>query len=246
MATTNGTATLLLAEDEASIRQLMLRMLDGCGYNMLEARNGDEALKVAESHPTPIHLLLTDVMMPGMDGFQLATRLTRLRSETRVLFLSGHADDRPEVRKGLAQTPYPFLLKPFTQETLRQRIRAVLTGSARFVKALPVLYRVQGEPEWKRGLTVNISESGVLLEAASPVALGTLLEMTFELQERLGRLDAGPVTCLGRLVRHAEPTRSVPHPLAIQFVRRESGGAIHNPRSNGPLPLQHGAGTSRG
>ena len=80
--------TVLLVEDEPSIRQLMRRMLAGQGYMMLEARNGAEALGVAESHPTPIHLLLTDVVMPSMDGFTLAARLQALRSETRVLFLS--------------------------------------------------------------------------------------------------------------------------------------------------------------
>ncbi len=83
---------------------------------------------------------------------------------------------------------------------------------------LPVLYRAEGESEWQRGMTVDISESGVLLEAAEPVALEARLELTFELQEKLGRLDVGPVTCVGRVARHGEPTRSIPYPLGIQFV----------------------------
>ena len=86
-----GTETVLLVEDEPSIRQLMRRMLESHGYTLLEARNGDEALSLAEEYTTPIHLLLTDVVMPKMDGFQLAIRLTQLYTETRVLFLSGHA-----------------------------------------------------------------------------------------------------------------------------------------------------------
>ncbi len=120
--------TVLLVEDEPSIRQLMGRMLAGHGYTMLEARNGAEALGVAESHPTPIHLLLTDVVMPSMDGFELAAQLQALRSETRVLFLSGHAEDSPKVRDGLKQSGHAFLLKPFTQDTLRKKIRDVIDG----------------------------------------------------------------------------------------------------------------------
>ena len=120
--------TVLLVEDEPSIRQLMRRMLAGQGYMMLEARNGAEALGVAESHPTPIHLLLTDVVMPSMGGFTLAARLQALRSETRVLFLSGHAQDSAKVRDGLEKSRHAFLLKPFTQDALREKIRDVIDG----------------------------------------------------------------------------------------------------------------------
>ncbi len=120
--------TVLLVEDETSIRQLMRRMLAEQGYTMLEARNGIEALEVAEAHPTPIHLLLTDVVMPAMDGFTLAARLQALRSETRVLLLSGHAQDSAKVRDGLEQLRHAFLLKPFTQDALRKKIRAVIDG----------------------------------------------------------------------------------------------------------------------
>ncbi len=120
--------TVLLVEDEPSIRQLMRRMLAGHGYRILEARNGAEALGIAESHPTPIHLLLTDVVMPSMDGFELAARLNALRSDTRVLFLSGHAHDAPKVRDGLEKSRHAFLLKPFTQDALREKIRDVIDG----------------------------------------------------------------------------------------------------------------------
>ena len=120
--------TVLLVEDETSIRQLMRRMLAEQGYTMLEARNGIEALEVAEAHPTLIHLLLTDVVMPAMDGFTLAARLQAPRSETRVLFLSGHAQDSAKVRDGLEQSSHAFLLKPFTQDALRKKIRDVIDG----------------------------------------------------------------------------------------------------------------------
>ena len=104
----------------------MRRMLEGHGYTMLEAKSGAEALDFAEAHTSPIHLLLTDVVMPAMDGFQLATRFCALRAETRVLFLSGHAQDSPQVRAGLRESPHAFLLKPFTQDSLRKKIREVI------------------------------------------------------------------------------------------------------------------------
>jgi CheY-like chemotaxis protein len=121
--------TVMLVEDEPSIRQLMRRMLEGHGYTMLEAKNGADALSVAEDHRQPIDLLLTDVVMPAMDGFELAIRFKLLHEETRVLFLSGHAEDSPEVRAGLRESSHAFLLKPFTRDKLRQKIAEVINGN---------------------------------------------------------------------------------------------------------------------
>lgn len=122
--------TILLVEDEPAIRQLMRRMLEVQGYKMLEARNGDEALKVADAHAGPIHLLVTDVVMPGLNGFDLAGRLTAAHPEAKVLFLSGHGD-HPAVRQRLRESERPFLLKPYTQETLVKSVRDVLDSPGR-------------------------------------------------------------------------------------------------------------------
>ena len=98
--------------------------------------------------------------------------------------------------------------------------RAVPTPmrATRFIAAIPALYRVIGEEAWQRGLTVNMSDSGVLLEAAAPLAVESLLEMTFHLPERLGSFAAGQLNCVGRVVRRAPPTRSVPYAVAARFV----------------------------
>ena len=224
--TSPGTETVLLVDDDPTIRRLLCHTLKGADYATLTAPTGAAALQIVEEHEPPIHLLLTDIVMPEMDGFELANKIKiKMRHpETRVLFMSGHADDRPDIRKLLEQTPHPSLLKPFTQDTLRQRVRRVLTvAMPRFVKGLPVLYRAGGKSEWQPGMTVNISESGLLLDAAKLVALETRLELTFELPERLGRLNAGEVTCQGRVVRHGEPTRSTPYPLGIQFIAGARG-----------------------
>ncbi len=125
MEATAQRETILLVEDEPAIRQLMRRALEQRGYTVLEARNGEQALAVAERHRGPIHLLITDVVMPGMNGFDLAHHLTRSHPRLRVLFVSGHGE-HPGVRQGLREAQHPFLLKPYTQEALLRSIREVL------------------------------------------------------------------------------------------------------------------------
>ncbi len=92
----------------------------------------------------------------------------------------------------------------------------------RFIRAVPVLYRRVGEEEWQRGMTVNISESGMLLEAAQPIPLAKPLELSFQLPEPVGRLGPDLVRCVGKVVRYGFPTPSVPNPLGVQFVEARS------------------------
>lgn len=121
-----SSATILLVENEFALRELMRRFLESSGYSIIGARDGDEALALATSHPTPIDLLLTDVVMPGMSGFALASRVTELRAETKVLYFSGYAGDYDVIREGLHDSGRPFLLKPFTQADLIQKIGEIL------------------------------------------------------------------------------------------------------------------------
>ncbi|HZI78407.1 MAG TPA: response regulator [Vicinamibacterales bacterium] len=118
--------TILLVENEHALRELMRRFLEGSGFAVLNARDGDEALSVATAHPTPIDLLLTDVVMPGMSGFALASRVTELRAETKVLYISGYADGYEVIREGLTDSGQPFLLKPFSQAELFKKVDEVL------------------------------------------------------------------------------------------------------------------------
>jgi two-component system, cell cycle sensor histidine kinase and response regulator CckA len=121
--------TILLVENEYALRELMRRFLEGSGYAVLNARDGDEALSVATAHPTPIDLLLTDVVMPGMSGFALASRVSELRAETKVLYISGYADDYEVIREGLTDSGQPFLLKPFSQAELFKKVDEILKPS---------------------------------------------------------------------------------------------------------------------
>jgi PAS domain S-box-containing protein len=120
-----GTETILLAEDASGLRRLARKSLERYGYTVLEAPNGDDALEICERHHGPIHLLLTDVVMPGMSGRALADRVAVLYPATKVLYTSGHADDAI-VQRGVLSAGTAFLQKPYAPEVLARRVRDVL------------------------------------------------------------------------------------------------------------------------
>jgi CheY-like chemotaxis protein len=120
-----GTETVLVVEDAASVRMVTRQVLERYGYAVLEAPNGDTALHLAAKHHGPIHLLLTDVVMPGLSGRQLAEQLAQLRPDMKVLYASGYAD-RAIVHHGILESGIAYLSKPFTPETLGRRVRQVL------------------------------------------------------------------------------------------------------------------------
>jgi two-component system cell cycle sensor histidine kinase/response regulator CckA len=115
----------LLAEDEDGVRALTRQVLEGLGYRVLEAEDGEAALRAAAGHVGPIDLLATDVVMPVLSGPELARRLAALRPATRVLFLSGYTDDAV-VRHGVREEEVNFLQKPFTPSALARKVRDVL------------------------------------------------------------------------------------------------------------------------
>jgi CheY-like chemotaxis protein len=120
-----GVETILLVEDEPAVRRLWRHSLESCGYTVLEAANGSEALNLCENELRQIDLLITDVVMPLMSGRELAERLLLLRPETKVLYVSGYTEDSV-VRHGIAQDEVAFLAKPFLSISLAQKVREVL------------------------------------------------------------------------------------------------------------------------
>jgi PAS domain S-box-containing protein len=119
-----GSETILLVEDEPALRGKLGEILNAAGYKLLIAGSGDEGLRLAFGDTSPIHLLLTDVVMPGISGPQLARRVLAVRRETRVLYMSGYPDafETAEV----LQAGLSLIAKPFTKDTLLQRLRQVL------------------------------------------------------------------------------------------------------------------------
>ncbi len=122
-----GAETILLVEDEPMVRDLTERALSRLGYRVLAYADGAVALAAAESFHGPIHLLLTDVVMPGMNGRELAARMAEVRPEARTLFTSGHTSD-VMLRHGLLEAGLHFIAKPYTPHTLAAKVRAVLDG----------------------------------------------------------------------------------------------------------------------
>jgi two-component system, cell cycle sensor histidine kinase and response regulator CckA len=125
-----ATETILVAEDELGVRGLVKQTLEHLGYRVLEATDGDEALRIIEQHANEIQLLLTDVIMPLMDGHVLATRLRSVRPDTKVLYMSGYADEVLALH-GIDRPEIAFIQKPFTASELAGKVDMLLAAGRR-------------------------------------------------------------------------------------------------------------------
>ena len=166
--------TVLLVEDQDEVRTLTLRILEREGYLVLPAASGRDALELAASHASPIHLLLTDVVMPGLSGREVAEQLTAIRPGTRVLFMSGYTDN-VIAQRGVLDPGMAFLSKPFTPETLAAKAwyagRLTPGPATRIVRArcsrLTPASRCQLRYfRWRTVMSCNRTASGVLLLSA--------------------------------------------------------------------------------
>lgn len=125
-----GDETIFLVEDDPAVRELTRRVLQAQGYTLLEAQDGSDALRVAADYADPIHLLLTDVVMPNTNGKTLATKLVESRPGLKVLFISGYTD-KAIVHHGVLEPGVAFLPKPFSPMVLTRAVRTVLDGGSR-------------------------------------------------------------------------------------------------------------------
>jgi two-component system, cell cycle sensor histidine kinase and response regulator CckA len=123
-----GTETVLLVEDEDGVRTMALMALQNCGYITLAASNGQEAMRLLRSHVGPVDIMITDVVMPGMSGTELAEGARLLRPLMKVMYVSGYTDDSV-VRHGLLHADVAFLQKPYTPASLGRKLRQVLQGA---------------------------------------------------------------------------------------------------------------------
>jgi two-component system, cell cycle sensor histidine kinase and response regulator CckA len=122
-----GTETVLLVEDEAIVRDLADRILKRLGYHVLQAASGGDALVLAKQYPGLIHLLFTDVVMPGMNGKELAVRMTQIHPEAKVLYTSGYLGDATSHR-GVVDDGLNFISKPYSPQALAEKLRQVISG----------------------------------------------------------------------------------------------------------------------
>jgi PAS domain S-box-containing protein len=240
-----GQETILLVEDDATVRELTHQYLQAQGYTVFEAADPNIALQISKAHSGPIHLLLTDVVMPGMNGRELAQRITASRAETRVLYMSGYSENAI-AHNGTLDAGINLLQKPFTLPALRARVRHTLEApqpqeaamSARSVEAgsakgkpspfraqrfklnLPLKYRQIGQRDWLVGTTENISRSGMLFRAEELISPNVQLEINLVLPPEIAGLAAAEVMCRGEVVRTVKPETPAMSPaLAAKILQ---------------------------
>jgi CheY-like chemotaxis protein len=124
-----GDETILLVEDETVVRQLVAEILENAGYTVLPAADGPSALELIRRHSDPINLLLTDVVMPGMSGPEVAAAVTSMRPGTEVLYMSGYTDSAIG-HHGVLEPGIAFLQKPFSADDLTRKVRSLLSEPA--------------------------------------------------------------------------------------------------------------------
>src|ERR1700682_1993880 len=220
--TGRGQETILLVADENNLRRLARQYLETQGYKILEAEDGAAALQIVAGHEGVIDLLLTDVIMPGMNGRQLAVQVTTLLPDVRVLYMSGYTENAVGL-DGTLDPGINLLQKPFSLPVLKDRVREVLDsepiplevamqsrGSSvlekkvppfrarRFNLQLPLRYRPLGEKSWRPGTTENISRSGLLFQAQEFLHPSAQLEISLVLPPEIAGLAATEVICRGR------------------------------------------------
>ncbi|MGA9799731.1 MAG: ATP-binding protein [Terriglobales bacterium] len=225
-----GHETILLVEDEENLRRLARQFLENQGYSVIDAPEGATAIQISQAHKGPIHLLLTDVIMPGMNGRELANKLSPTRPEMRVLYMSGYTENHIG-HNGTLDEGITLLQKPFTLPALKAKVREMLDTplpqeiqmsarlaqsapiartrnkisspfrATRFDLHLPLKYRLVGESGWREGTTENISRSGMLFQAEEPIAPNAQLEINLVLPAEIAGLAAAEVVCRGEVVR---------------------------------------------
>jgi len=240
-----GTETILLVEDESNLRYLARQFLEKQGYRVIEAADGAVAMQIAVALEGVIHLLLTDVIMPGMNGRELAQRISEIRPNVKVLYMSGYTENVIG-RNGTLDAGVRLLQKPFTLHDLKNKVREVLNSipfppevamsvqtaharaaqqvpssrAQRFQLHLPLKYRRLDEKAWHTGETRNISRSGLLFQAEDLLQPNVVLEINLVLPAEIAGLSPTEVVCRGEVVRTVQPAgEAMPPALAAKILQ---------------------------
>jgi CheY-like chemotaxis protein len=222
--------TILVVEDETNLRRLTRQFLENQGYTVVEAPDGAAAVQICVAQQGIIHLMLTDVIMPGMNGRELAQRVAEIRPNMKVLYMSGYTENAIG-HNGTLDAGITLLQKPFTLHALKAKVREVLDQTTlpqevamsaragigsearvlrdrvprfraqRFNLHLPLRYRQVGEQGWRQGTTSNISRSGLLFNAEEVLQPNSQLEINLVLPAEIAGLSPTEVVCRGEVVR---------------------------------------------
>jgi CheY-like chemotaxis protein len=239
-----GQETILLVEDEINLRRLARQYLENQGYKILEAEDGAAALQIVDGYRGTIDMLLTDVVMPGMNGNELATRIAKLLPDIRVLYMSGYTENAVG-HGGMLDAGINLLQKPFSLPLLRDRVREILDSepapidvalsksgahgtqkkvppfrARRFNLQVPLRYRPVGEDNWRSGRTENISRSGMLFHAEEFFHPNAQLEINLVLPAEIAGFAPTEVFCRGEVVRSIQGSGSAITPaLAAKILQ---------------------------
>jgi PAS domain S-box-containing protein len=253
--------TILVVEDETNLRRLTRQFLENQGYVVIEAADGAAATQICVAHQGIIHLLLTDVIMPGMNGRELAKRVSEIRPNIKVLYMSGYTENAIG-HNGTLDAGVTLLQKPFTLHALKAKVREVLdqkplpqeagmtaqavqesqvrmTGdkippfrAQRFNLHLPLRYRRVGEHGWRNGTTENISRSGLLFQAEEMLQPSVQLEINLVLPAEIAGLSPTEVVCRGEVVRAVQPGDPTLSPaLAAKILQYHFQHGSHVPEA---------------
>jgi two-component system, cell cycle sensor histidine kinase and response regulator CckA len=256
-----GTETILVVEDEANLRYLARQYLEKQGYKVIEAADGAVAMQIVVAHEGVIHLLLTDVIMPGMNGRELAQRVSEMRPNVKVLYMSGYTENVIG-HNGTLDAGVRLLQKPFNLRDLKDKVREVLDAkptppevamsaqaaaqrqaaqgreqfppsrAQRFQLHLPLKYRRLGEKNWHEGKTENISRSGMLFQADELLQPSAQLEINLVLPAEIAGLSATEVVCRGEVVRTVQTNGGTVHPaLAARILQYHFQHGAHLPQA---------------
>jgi PAS domain S-box-containing protein len=253
-----GQETILLVEDETNLRRLARQYLETQGYKILEAEDGAAALQIVAGHKGTIDLLLTDVIMPGMNGRELAVAITSERPEIRVLYMSGYTENAIG-DNGTLYAGINLLQKPFSLPALKDKVRELLDSepipqeaampsrtaapliagkrippfrARRFNLQLPLRYRLLGDQRWLQGTTENISRSGLLFQAEEILQPNAQLEINLVLPAEIAGLAATEVVCRGEVVRAVGiPGKGVNPALAAKILQYHFQHGSHLPQA---------------
>jgi two-component system cell cycle sensor histidine kinase/response regulator CckA len=258
-ATEPGTETILLVEDEANLRYLARQFLEKQGYRVIEAADGAVAMQIAVAHDGVIHLLLTDVIMPGMNGRELAQRISEIRPNVKILYMSGYTENVIG-HNGMLDAGTRLLQKPFNLRDLKDQVREALDSTPiprevamsvqtahpaphgrealppsraqRFQLHLPLKYRLVGEKVWHEGTTRNISRSGMLFEAQELLQPSAVLEINLVLPAEIAGLSPTEVVCRGEVVRTVKPKgEAIPPETAARILQYHFQHGAQLPRA---------------
>jgi len=227
------------------LRYLARQFLEKQGYRVIDAADGAVAMQIAVAQEGVIHLLLTDVIMPGMNGRELAQRISEIRPNVKILYMSGYTENVIG-RNGMLDAGIRLLQKPFTLRDLKSKVREVLDSkpflpevamsaqavhaktvhqmplsrAQRFQLHLPLKYRRLDEEKWHEGETRNISRSGLLFQAEDLLQPNVVLEINLVLPAEIAGLSPTEVICRGEVVRTVERNgENLPPALAAKILQ---------------------------